>query len=121
MGLGVFLPPHFIVTRVIMDVLVLPVGPTNMYFSLEDDADLVASAAIAGAPYSTTGVKTGAQTGAQVTAYTTVSVAFNVAPVRTTNTREIVIGCTVANTSAGRIAIFVQGWQSYQLVQGAAQ
>ena len=115
MGLGVWVPPNFQVTRVDFDVLVVPVGPTNMFISLENDADLQSSAAIAGAPWSTTGLKSGNLIDAGA-----VNVAKTV-QVKTTTFREIALGTTVAGSTAGRIAIWVEGHISFTATQGAVQ
>jgi len=112
-GLGVFVPANFFVLEVHFQVMVVPVGPTNMSASLENDADLSAAAAIAGAPYSTVGMKHGANVDAGA-----VEVATTVQGPRTTAVREILIGATAAVTSAGRIAYWVEGYPSTALTQG---
>lgn len=118
MGLNIWVPNNFVVTRVDIDVLVVPIGPTNMFVSLENDADLVTSAAISGTPWSTTSLKTGAQVGVPGTSYTSAATAYNVTPVRTTASREIVVGGSVAASSAGRVAIYVTGFEAFSTVQG---
>jgi len=117
MGLGVFVPVGFIVTEVTFDVEVVPVGPTNMFISLNDDADLSASAAISGAPWSTVGIKHGANAGASA-----VEVAYTVqGPLVVTTAKEIAIGGTGAASSAGRVVVYVEGFQRPSVrTQGAA-
>lgn len=116
MGLGVYVPAGFVVTEVSFDVEVVPVGPTNMFFSLEADGDLVDSAAINGAPWSTTGLKHGKNAGASA-----VNVAYTVQGPFTTAAREIAIGGTVAASSAGRVVIYVEGFKRPAAVtQGAS-
>ena len=106
MGLGVFLPKNFHVTNSFHHVLVVPVGPTNMGISSEADFDLSASAAISGAPWSTTGVKHGSavdQDVAQVAVTTQIT---------TTVAREIQLVATVA--------IWVEGFFTVVATQGAS-
>jgi hypothetical protein len=113
MGLGVFVPANFFVTIINFEVMVVPVGPTNMGWTLEADFDLSASAAISGAPWSAAGMKNGANLGASA-----VEVAQTVQGPRTTVTREIQLVATVAVSSAGRAAIWVEGYQSSAKTQG---
>lgn len=113
MGLGVFVPANFFVTEVRFQVMVVPVGPTNMGISLENDFDLSASAAISGAPWSTVGMKHGANANAGA-----VEVATTVQGPRTTVTREVQLVATVAVSTAGRVAIWVEGYPSTALTQG---
>ena len=113
MGLGVFVPANFFVLEVHFQVMVVPVGPTNMGASLEADFDLIASAAISGAPWSTTGMKHGANNDAGA-----VEVAATVQGPRTTAAREIQLVGTAAASTAGRVAIWVEGYASTALTQG---
>jgi hypothetical protein len=117
LGLGVFIPVGFVVTEVSFDVQVIPVGPTNLALALNDDADLSASAAISGAPWSTTGLKHGKNAGASA-----VEVAYTVqGPFVLLTPKEIQIVGTVAASSAGRVVIYVEGYQRPQAItQGAA-
>ena len=114
MGLGVFLPANFTVVLSHFDVLVVPVGPTNMGASIEADFDLVASAGISGAPWSSTGMKNGlvidndAASGAVTT------------EIKTTAVREVQLVATVAVSSAGRVAIWVEGYAGPSATQGAS-
>lgn len=116
LGLGVFIPIGFVVTEVSFDVEVIPVGPTNLSFSLNDDADLSAAAAINGAPWSTTGLKHGKNAGASA-----VEVAYTVqGPLVVTTAKEIQIVSTGAISSAGRVVIYVEGFQRPAVItQGA--
>ncbi len=113
MGLGVFVPKNFHVFHAQANVLVVPVGPTNMGASLEADFDVSASAAIAGAPWSTTGFKNLSviDTDAAQVATTT--------QITTTAVREIQLVATVAVSSAGRVAIYLEGVMTPVATQGA--
>lgn len=113
MGLGVFAPANFFVTIINFEVLVVPVGPTNMGASLEADGDITPSAAISGAPFSSTGMKNGANLGASA-----VNVAQTVQGPRTTVSRELQLFATVAASTAGRIAFWLTGYASTPLTQG---
>lgn len=116
MGLGVWVPNGFVVTNVYFDVEVVPVGPTNMFMSLVDDGDLTASAAIAGAPWSTVGIKHGANVDAGA-----VNVASTVQGPLVVAAREIAIGGTGATSSAGRVVVVVEGFlRPTTQTQGAA-
>lgn len=116
LGLGVFVPKGFVVTNTYFDVEVVPVGPTNMSLSLENDADITASAAISGAPWSTTGIKHGAQVDAGA-----VNVASTVQGPLTTDSREIQIVGTGAASTAGRVVVVIEGFmRPTTLTQGAA-
>jgi len=114
MGLGVFIPALFTIVLSHFDVLVVPVGPTNMGASVEADFDLIASAAISGAPWSTTGMKNGVviDDDAANVAVTT--------EIKTTVVREIQLVGTVAVSSAGRVALYVEGYAGVSATQGAS-
>lgn len=116
-GTGCWIPVGFVVTEVSFDVEVVPVGPTNMSISLNDDADLSASAAISGAPWSTTGLKHGKNAGASA-----VEVAYTVqGPFVVTTPKEVQIVGTGAASSAGRVIVYVEGFMRPAAVtQGAA-
>ena len=114
MGLGVFIPANFTVVLSHFDVLVVPVGPTNMGASVEADFDLIASAAISGAPWSTTGMKNGA-----VIDNDAVNVAVTT-EIKTTAVREVQLVATVAVSSAGRVAGWVEGYAGPSATQGAS-
>jgi len=114
MGLGVFIPARFTVTVSHFDVLVVPVGPTNMSASIETDADLIAAAAISGAPWSSTGMKNGL-----VIDNDAASVAVTT-EIKTTVVREVQLVATVAASSAGRIALYVEGYFGAPVAQGAS-
>jgi hypothetical protein len=117
MGLGVFLPKQSFVTHNFNNVLVVPVGPTNMFASLEADFDLDASNAISGAPWSTTGLKQGAVVPGDTTAEEFTTQVGTATGFGTTTFREIQLCATVAVSSAGRIAMYVE----YVVVPPAAQ
>ena len=107
LGLGVYVPVGFVVTEVSFDVQVVPVGPTNLALALNDDADLSASAAISGAPWSTSGLKHGKNAGASA-----VEVAYTVqGPVVLLTPKEIQLVGTVAVSTAGRVVVYVEGFQ----------
>jgi len=114
MGLGVFIPSGFTVVLSHFNVLVVPVGPTNMGATVEADFDLIASAAISGAPWSTTGMKNGL-----VIDNDAASVAVTT-EITTTAVREIQLVATVATTSAGRVAFYVEGYPGPSATQGAS-
>lgn len=116
LGLGTVIPVGFVVTNVHFDVEVVPVGPTNMSISLVNDADLSASAAIAGAPWSSTGIKSGANVNAGA-----VEVAKTVqGPLVITAAKEILLTGTGAVSTAGRVVIYVEGFmRPSALTQGA--
>jgi len=109
MGLGVFVPSGALVTRCWTYVETAVVGPTNIYMSLEVDADLLVSGTIANNEFDTTGdvvVNSVADLVGQ-TAVEVVAVA-SASKVLTTTAREIVFGCTVAAVSAGKFTVFVE-------------
>lgn len=114
MGLGVFLPANFTVVLSHFNVLVVPVGPTNMGATIEADFDLISSAAISGAPWSTTGFKNG-----KVIDNDAADVAVTTEIV-TTAVREIQLVATVAVSSAGRVAFYVEGYAGPSATQGAS-
>ncbi len=113
MGLGVFAPKNFHVFHAHGNVLVVPVGPTSVGASLENDFDVSASAAVAGAPWSTVGFKNLSviDTDAAQVAVTT--------QITTTVARELQLVATVAVSSAGRIAIYLEGVLTPVATQGA--
>lgn len=114
MGLGVFIPSGFTVILSHFNVLVVPVGPTNMGASVEADFDLISSAAISGAPWSTTGMKNG-----KVIDNDAADVAVTT-EITTTAVREIQLVATVAVSSAGRVALYVEGYPGPSATQGAS-
>lgn len=96
-GTGVWIPAGAIVEHTFIHVLTVPVGPTNMGVSLINDNDLVTSAAISGAPWSTLGAfVTGAVEEGTETGF-----------LKVTSAKEIAITATVAPSSAGKVAVFV--------------
>jgi hypothetical protein len=97
LGLGVYLPPGALVVNVILDVLTTPVGPTNVSVGLVADADLVADAAIAGAPWTTATPTLGKPDWATVGDYVQATVAKT----------EIYVTPTVAAFSAGKFDVYV--------------
>lgn len=114
MGLGVYIPANFTIVLSHFDVLVVPVGPTNMGATVEADFDLISSAAISGAPWSTTGMKNG-----KVIDNDAADVAVTT-EIKTTAVREIQLVATVAVSSAGRVALYVEGYQGPSATQGAS-
>jgi len=109
MGLGVFVPSGAIVTKAWTYVETAVTGPTNVYLSLENDADLLVSGTIAANEFDTSGdlvVGTVADLTGQ-TAVETTAVA-SASKVLTTARREIVFGCTVANVTAGKFTTYVE-------------
>lgn len=114
MGLGVFIPALFTIVLSHFDVLVVPVGPTNMGATVEADFDLITSAAISGAPWSTAGMKNG-----KVIDNDAADVAVTT-EIKTTTVREIQLVGTVAVSSAGRVAIYVEGYPGISATQGAS-
>lgn len=97
-GSGVWIPKDALVTHSFIHVHTAPVGPTNMSVSLQNDADLVAAAAISGAPWSTDGaITTGVVEPGTESGY-----------IKLTAAREISFGATVANTSTGKFTVFVE-------------
>lgn len=113
MGLGVFLPKYAQAIRSFHNVLVVPVGPTNMGASLEADFDLIASAAISGTPWEATGLYEGVLVAAA-------STAEELASATLTDVREIQLVATVAVSSAGRVAIYVDWMPGVSSTQGAS-
>lgn len=114
MGLGVFVPANFSVIGSHFNVLVVPVGPTNMGATLETDGDLITSAAISGAPWSTTGLKNGT-----IIDNDAVQVAVTT-EILTTAVREVVLFTSVAVSSAGRVCGYVEGFPGPSATQGAS-
>jgi len=102
MGLGVWLPNRAQVVHGFFNVIVVPVGPTNMVAELEDAGDLITSAAINGAPWSTVGLKHGVVIREDSTAVALSTTIITTAP------REIALGATGAVSSAGRVAMYVE-------------
>lgn len=96
LGLGVFIPAGAIVVNVILNVLTVPVGPTNVGCGLISGVDLVASAAIAGAPWSTISKTLGVPVWATIANY--------LVP---TTRKEITVTPTVAALTAGKFDLYV--------------
>jgi hypothetical protein len=117
MGLGVFLPSRSFVLHNFHAVLVVPVGPTNMNLSLENDADLIADAAISGTPWDTLGYFHGVvvredTANEEFTSFIGTATGFG-----TTAAREPILSATVAVSTAGRVAFYI----SYVVVPASAQ
>jgi hypothetical protein len=102
MGLGVWLPKGAQIIQNFHAVLVVPVGPTNMGMSSEADGDLITSAAISGTPWDTLGVFH-----SKIVRTATAEVAFTTS-VLTTAARELQLFGTVAPSSAGRVAFYIE-------------
>lgn len=113
LGLGVWVPANTFITIINFEVQVAPLGPTNMFASLEADFDLVPSLGTGIAPWATTGMKNGANIGASA-----VNVAQTVQGPRTTTAREVQIGGTVAASTTGRIVFFLEGVFAGAATQG---
>jgi len=114
MGMGVYIPANCFISHVMAKILVVPVGPTNMGASLQDDFDLIASAGISGAPWSTDN----AMVHGVVVRSDTADVAFTT-KVITSAIREIQMVATVAVSSAGRVALYLDVHPSQSETQGA--
>lgn len=115
MGLGVYLPANSVVLRSYAFVNTLFAGATNVYVSLENDGDLMASGTIAANELDATGdfITLSSLTLDAVADATTVTTAAEfvtgaLGNIKTTAAREIVLGCTVANLTAGKVTIFVE-------------
>jgi hypothetical protein len=108
MGLGVFLPARAFVIHNFHAVLVVPVGPTNMNLGSENDADLIADAAISGTPWDTLGVFHGIVVRTDTAAEEFGSQIGTATGFGTTAVRELALCGTVAASTAGRVAFYVE-------------
>jgi len=117
MGLGVYIPALAYVVHTFLRVGVVPVGPTNMGLSLENNADLITDAAISGAPWHVATVTANVLHG-KVVRSDTADVAFTTSAV-TTVAREIQLYGTVVASTAGRVAFYVEYVPCPSATQGA--
>jgi hypothetical protein len=126
MGLDVWLPNLAFVLHSFMNVLVVPVGPTELGVTLESDADIVGSSgdaiAISGAPWSTVGLKQGAVVRTDTTAEEWTTQIGTAVLFGTTAAREVCItnGATPVVSSAGRVAIYIEFVVTPSATQGAS-
>jgi hypothetical protein len=117
MGLGVYIPALAGVIHTFLRVGVVPVGPTNMGLSLEEDSDLIADAAISGAPWHVATATANVLHGAVAREDTAGN--YFTTKVVTTVAREIKLYGTVAASTAGRVAFYVEYVPCPSATQGA--